>query len=152
MHIEVARIPPEGLSLAGEDESVFLDHLPGRGFEVSDPVSYDFHINYVSGELIVTGSLSVTVRFPCSRCAIPFSKEIQETRFDFVSEAPNGTESVDLTGEMREAILCAFPSHPVCRKDCKGLCAHCGIDLNEGKCECTPTEEDRWGALGGLKL
>ncbi len=152
MYIEVARIPPEGQNLAGDDESVFADQPPGLGFEASGPVSYDFHLNYVCGELIVVGSLSVSVSFPCSRCANAFSKEIRAKRFDFVSEAPDGTESVDLTAEMREAILCAFPSHPVCRKECKGLCSQCGKDLNEGECECVPAKDNRWGALGGLKL
>lgn len=152
MQIEVARIPPEGLALSGDDDSVFTDEVYAEGPTVVTPVTYDLFANYVSGELIVTGRLSATVRFLCSRCAASANKEIAETRFSFVSEAPEGTESVDLTGDMREAILCAFPSHPVCRIECKGLCAQCGKDLNEGECECGSAEGDGWSALGGLKL
>ncbi len=151
MQVEVARIPPEGLDLAGEDTTV-LKKEGEIDFKACGPVSYDLHANYVSGELIVAGTLAARVQFPCSRCAARFEKEVSETRFDCVFEAPDGTESVDLTEEMREAILCAFPSHPVCREDCRGLCAQCGKDLNEEECDCGPQADNRWDALGGLNL
>jgi uncharacterized metal-binding protein YceD (DUF177 family) len=151
MQIEVARIPPEGLDVSGQDEDV-LRREGEVGFQSCSPVEYKLHLNYVSGELIAVGSLAGKIRFPCSRCAVPFEKEVTEARFDCVFEAPDGTESVDLTEEMREAILCAFPSHPVCRTDCKGLCAQCGKDLNKGDCDCAPVEDNRWDALGGLNL
>jgi uncharacterized protein len=152
MQIEVARIPAEGLELSGDDADVFPAESQTDAFEPLGPVRYDFHANYVSGELIVTGVITADVRFPCSRCAASFNKEVRDGRFSFVSETPDGTESVDLTPDIREAILCAFPSHPMCRNDCKGLCAQCGKDLNEEGCECTPDEMSRWGALDGLKL
>ncbi len=38
--------------------------------------------------------------------------------------------------EFREAILVELPSRPLCSPDCKGLCPHCGADLNEGPCAC----------------
>ena len=30
----------------------------------------------------------------------------------------------------------------LCREDCKGLCPHCGKDLNEGPCGCEPRQID----------
>jgi uncharacterized protein len=42
----------------------------------------------------------------------------------------------------------SLPSSPVCRPDCKGLCPHCGQDLNEGSCDChTEAVDPRWAAL-----
>jgi uncharacterized metal-binding protein YceD (DUF177 family) len=39
------------------------------------------------------------------------------------------------------------------REGCKGLCAQCGKDLNEGPCDCPPpTRDDRWQALKNVKL
>ena len=152
MQIEVARIPSEGLDLSGTDETVFADAPKDFYYEAKGDVEYDLHADYVSGALIVTGALSVRMSFPCSRCALRFEEGVSERRFDFMSEAPDGTESVDLTEAMREAILCAFPSYPVCRSECKGLCAQCGKDLNAGDCGCLPKEENRWEDLNGLKL
>jgi uncharacterized protein len=31
---------------------------------------------------------------------------------------------------------------PLCRDDCRGLCAQCGTNLNEGACECDGAMED----------
>ncbi|MDZ4806600.1 MAG: DUF177 domain-containing protein [Candidatus Eisenbacteria bacterium] len=60
--------------------------------------------------------------------------------------------SVDLTNPIREAIILAEPMNPVCREDCKGLCAGCGADLNTESCRCGEPEPDpRWTALGQLK-
>ena len=44
------------------------------------------------------------------------------------------------------------PSTPVCRPDCAGLCPTCGIDLNDGQCECVgPPADPRWAALDILR-
>ncbi|MBT3296609.1 MAG: DUF177 domain-containing protein [Verrucomicrobia bacterium] len=67
-------------------------------------------------------------------------------------ELRDETESVDLTPDMREATLLAFPAYPVCTSACVGLCPTCGKDLNAGPCECKPAEESRWGGLDALKL
>ena len=45
-----------------------------------------------------------------------------------------------------------IPMKPLCRPDCKGLCAQCGADLNLGACACTPPKSDpRWAALSALR-
>lgn len=38
--------------------------------------------------------------------------------------------------QFREAIMIELPMLPLCSPDCKGLCARCGADLNEGECQC----------------
>ena len=36
----------------------------------------------------------------------------------------------------------------LCSEDCKGLCQHCGADLNEGDCGCSQENIDpRWAAM-----
>ncbi|MGB9282707.1 MAG: YceD family protein, partial [Candidatus Sulfotelmatobacter sp.] len=37
-------------------------------------------------------------------------------------------------------------------EDCKGLCPHCGKNLNQEKCSCAVTlEEPRWAALKEIR-
>ena len=43
---------------------------------------------------------------------------------------------LDLRDEAREALLLELPIAPHCREDCRGLCPHCGADLNQGRCSC----------------
>jgi uncharacterized protein len=61
-------------------------------------------------------------------------------------------ESVDLTGDIRESMILAFPHYPVCDSACKGMCPQCGTNLNQKECNCQPPTDDRWVGLDGLKL
>ena len=61
-------------------------------------------------------------------------------------------EAIDLTDDMREAMILAFPTVPVCRPECKGLCPQCGINRNKSECECSgPVADSRWQALDKLE-
>jgi uncharacterized protein len=53
---------------------------------------------------------------------------------------------------LREQVLLALPLKVTCREDCRGLCPHCGQNLNEGQCSCTTAIEDlRWTALREIR-
>ena len=151
MIIRVSEIPPEGRGYKGEEQAAVLELDAKHDIHVEGPISYDFYAQTAPGELIVRGSISVTVSFRCSRCAESFEVTVKEPRFASVREADRD-QSVDLTDEMREAIILAFPNYPVCKPDCKGLCARCGVSLNREKCNCSGKSGGAWAALDGLEL
>ena len=39
-------------------------------------------------------------------------------------------------------LLLALPTKHLCREDCRGLCPHCGKNLNEGLCGCREDKVD----------
>ncbi|HEX8852820.1 MAG TPA: DUF177 domain-containing protein [Pyrinomonadaceae bacterium] len=79
----------------------------------------------------------------------PAEREIRADEPDF-SFYEDGT--VDVDELVREQLLLALPSRFRCGEDCKGLCPHCGVDLNKETCACEHTEIDpRWSALAALK-
>ncbi len=41
------------------------------------------------------------------------------------------THKLDLAEAMREYAVLQIPMLPLCREDCRGLCAECGINLND---------------------
>jgi uncharacterized protein len=41
--------------------------------------------------------------------------------------------------QLRESIMIELPMLPLCSPACKGLCVHCGADLNDGPCACSRT-------------
>lgn len=45
-------------------------------------------------------------------------------------------DHLELAPMLREQLILASPMHPLCTEDCRGLCARCGKDLNEGPCRC----------------
>jgi uncharacterized protein len=61
-------------------------------------------------------------------------------------------EGLLLEDALREQVLLALPLKVICREDCKGLCPHCGANLNDGQCSCAdPPEDPRWTALKDLR-
>ena len=58
---------------------------------------------------------------------------------------------LDLTPVVREYATMAAPMKPLCDKDCLGLCAHCGVDLNRTDCDCGLPVDSRWSPLLQLR-
>jgi uncharacterized protein len=122
-------------------------------------------------DIRVLGNLATSVEAACARCLEPVTRQV-EWKFELLyrplgidagreemsvtqAEAEIGYyqgEGIELTDILREQILLAVPMKVVCREECKGLCAQCGHNLNQGACQCTaPLAEPRWEALKGLK-
>jgi uncharacterized protein len=154
MIIEVARVSPDGSSYTGEEPGDILELRGESLVRVEGAVSFDLLAQVVSHELIVRGTLSVPLAFECSRCAEFYSTMLRVSSFLRAYEIPDGTETVDLTADIREDIVVALPTRPLCSPVCRGLCPQCGKNLNEGSCACRPASggAGRWSALDGLNI
>jgi uncharacterized protein len=148
--IELWRIPVDGGQIEGEEAGEILDLGESGDVAPAGPVAYSLHVQYVTGELLVQGSVSTKVRYRCSRCADLFVREVRDDEFFCEREVENLHSTVDLTDELRESMILAFSSFPVCRESCLGLCPHCGANRNKKKCGCKEPEEERWSAFDGL--
>jgi uncharacterized protein len=47
-----------------------------------------------------------------------------------------GQSELDVTAEVRDALVLSIPYQNLCSPDCKGLCVTCGTNLNQGDCVC----------------
>ena len=47
------------------------------------------------------------------------------------------TDYIDLTDVITEQLQLQVPFQPLCKESCKGMCSHCGTDLNVGRCACS---------------
>ena len=65
-------------------------------------------------------------------------------------------DEIDLSAEIRDQLLLAYPITPLCREDCAGLCPVCGANRNQRPCGCqaqrSPAQKPFDAALGKLKL
>ena len=117
------------------------------------------------------GALSATQENSCSRCLMSFDQwlelrlnEIHLPSVDIATGArlkireEDDSEGftidehhvLDLTETVRQHLVSAAPLKPLCRPDCRGLCQHCGADLNESTCPCTSDAQSVWEPLQGL--
>ncbi len=151
MKIYLDTIEEEGLHLNGEEDGTILELSEDSSVKDIGSVRYDLNVNLVTDELFVRGSLDVSLSFRCSRCSVFFPYRVKESKYNYNMDVSDVPESVDLTEDIREAMLLAFPSYPVCDSECMGLCPHCGINLNNDKCKCKPPGDSRWAALDNLE-
>lgn len=115
---------------------------------------------------LVEGRLTGSVVLPCDRCAANVSHTLdvafeafEEVGVEQLGPGENlvrkekGVLSLDAAGLLWQQFLLDLPVKTLCDKACKGLCPGCGVNLNEGVCECGPDEGDpRLAALRNLKL
>lgn len=122
-------------------------------------------------DIRVAGDFSAKLELLCARCLEPIERLVSN-QFDLLYRplgADAGKEELSVTaaeaevsyyqGEgllledmLREQVLLALPLKAVCREDCKGLCPHCGKNLNQDQCQCEePHEDPRWSALKDIK-
>ncbi|HZR30364.1 MAG TPA: DUF177 domain-containing protein [Terriglobales bacterium] len=122
-------------------------------------------------DIRIAGDLSTGVELFCARCLEPVVHNIQRD-FDLlyrpqgadagVKEAAVQSTEAEIsyyTGEgllledvLREQVLLSVPLRVLCREDCRGLCRHCGRNLNVEQCSCVEQPDDpRWSALKEIK-
>ena len=116
------------------------------------PLKGSFQVIRSSKGLYISGELSSTTETECSRCLdsirIPISIRMDDLFYYPASTAPPGDFGVgedgfvDLNPLVRQLSLLAIPLQPFCRPDCKGLCMHCGQNLNVDSCDCEIEDVD----------
>ena len=153
MKILVARIPEEGSNYVGDEPGSIMSVEGDQFIKNPEDVRYSLYAQRVSDELVVRGTLEAGMDLQCARCSEFFSTTVTVSDFLRAYPAPDGTDSVDITDDLREEILLHVTGFAVCGEECEGRCPSCGVDLNKGSCECE-TEEgpDPWSALDGLNL
>jgi uncharacterized protein len=153
MMIEISKVSEQGSTCRGEEGAEILQIENDRHIRVNGPISYDFFVQVVSHELIVQGTLRLPVALQCARCADFYSTILADSSFLRAYKFTEGQKSVDLTADIRESILLEVPPVSYCSPDCRGLCPYCGINLNQGACQCRPPQPGGdWTVLDRLKL
>lgn len=111
---------------------------------------------------------SAVGEFCCDRCLEKFTKEIiSESNIIYTEDITlvdmkdkdelryirNEEEDIDISEDIRQLISLSVPLKMLCSEKCKGLCPHCGKNLNFGGCDCKNEIIDpRWEKLKGLKF
>ena len=122
-------------------------------------------------DIRLRGRLSTGLELQCARCLEPVQQDVKRD-FELLYRPPGvdaGRDELSVTaaeaeigyyqGEgllledvLREQVLLALPLKVTCRADCKGLCPHCGKNLNHEQCSCsTELEDPRWAALKDVR-
>jgi uncharacterized protein len=163
MRIHTEGLKENSLALTFEQKAevfpVLQELIRQRECEFTAPIRIRLKATRI-GELVeVEGNLETILRLTCGRCltefveplvtdfAITYAREAHDLPADDApadgrAEAEEAGligfrgEEIDLTEGLQEQVVLGLPLRPLCREDCKGLCAACGADLNAGECDC----------------
>ena len=149
MILNLSKLSNTATRLTGEDP---VSALGWEGEETdivrpASPLRWDFTARLFETELLVQGEASADFEGVCARCGKAIRLTVREP-LSFSQAVDTVSLTVDLTPEIRDAVLLALPLNPLCRKDCAGLCPRCGKSLESGPCDCAePAGANPFGAL-----
>lgn len=141
------------------------------GMHVATPGGFAYEVTLTNtGEaILLQGSVSTTGTTECARCLEPATVDVeaQAEGYFLLNEADlaegyeeDEVDVVDANGDfdisynILAAVCYATPYVVLCKDDCKGLCPHCGCNLNEETCDCAskPDPTNPFAALAGLSF
>lgn len=131
MKIHVNRIPEEGLRDRATCDPATMDMDRGD-IRLAEPFSVEAFMTLAERELIVNVNIRCPLRLTCARCLEEFESTVAPSTVLTYPVKPD--DVVDITEDIRQEIILAYPMVPVCRPDCKGLCSACGQNLNLASC------------------
>jgi uncharacterized protein len=154
--IIINNIPEEGLNLQfHKDSDWFRDLLPEK--EKSDfslqGIDVFCAVKKMRETVFIDGNLEATAVSNCCRCLEATNFPIKSTfKYTLVPAknrlmeeelSPEDLEYgfyqddvIDLDGLIFEQIVLQIPIKVLCTDTCKGLCPHCGININMASCGC----------------
>ncbi len=172
---KVEEIPLSGIDLRAQLDSEWLAPLLPLAYTPADkPALFTGRLDRVGDSLLFNGTLEFSARYLCSRCAEGFvhegtarmnglyaPEEKNRTRLDDLEMDDLEDEAlddmffydngiVDLEDQVANAVTISLEPFPICREECKGLCPHCGADLNVAPCKCGPEMDLRFASLAAL--
>lgn len=175
MKLNVHEIEESAKALAYEEPTDALNALLVHGdvcdFEFAEPAAVRIEYYRAGLELFFDGHVASRVIGHCGRClenfAFPLDADFSlvlvprppvshgdgELSADELDVGFYDGDLVDLTPVVREQIIVALPTRPLCSEECKGLCPTCGANRNTQTCDCATTTGDaRLAALRNLKV
>ena len=123
-------------------------------------------LNKFNKNISCRAEIFTRIHLSCDRCLAEFDRDFRE-KFEilfFIGQKELNIDEdsvvfispelkeIDLTPYIKETLILSVPMKFVCRTDCLGICAGCGVDLNQEKCRCHEQPYDlRWEKLKDLK-
>jgi uncharacterized protein len=128
-------------------------------------IELDLRVESVVEGVLVSGAAAAPIVGECGRCLGPIERTVEvdvQELFAYPDSETDATadedevsrvqgDLIDLEPMLRDAIVLALPTNPLCRDDCAGLCADCGQRLDDLPPGHSHEQADpRWAALDGV--
>lgn len=134
--------------LVYKEESFYDD---GEKIDFLEPVIISGEVSISGGIISLEAKLSTKLNLPCSRCLTRFAREVDIQIQEKFSNNPDDkddeiifidSDTIDITDIIKNNIIMSLPIKKLCEDSCKGLCQHCGTNLNTSNCNCLDKDVD----------
>lgn len=145
---------------SGDDVSIDIDY----SFSIKDvevdgcfpfvsPVRVKGKLTAFAGSAELEAVLEYDFSMPCNRCMeqtlTKFSQKVSHNLVRTLNSEEDSdsyiqveNELIDLDELLYSDIILELPVKYICKQDCKGLCPHCGVNLNKQSCHCSDNQTD----------
>ena len=124
----------------------------------------DLRVESVSEGVLVTGTVAGPTAGECVRCLTALQGHVQVGLTELFAYPDSTTEAtteedevprvvddtIDLEQSIIDAVGLELPFSPLCRADCPGLCAQCGVALATDPGHHHDDIDPRWAKLAGM--
>lgn len=118
-----------------------------KGYSFSGPVSVKGSLSNRAGIVSLNYTAAFTLNAVCDRCLEEFERPFEQSFSHILVNSLNSedvndeyvlteNDMLDMDELAVNDILLQMPSKMLCKDDCKGLCHHCGTNLNYNECNC----------------
>ncbi len=141
-------IPPSEMELAALDDLV----------HPTSPVFYTIEVQQLEQNLLAQGEIRLELECECARCLKKYPRTLRLSGWachlplEGEDKAEVVNDCVDLTPCLREDILLAFPQHPLCEAECRGLSKTAAGRAEENGQPGFGDSSSEWSALDQLKF
>src|SRR2546425_11695361 len=141
-------LPVAQLDLGGIDELI----------QANSPLHHDLVVERHERSILVQGRLGLELRCECVRCLKSFDYPLAFNSWSCLlplegeDKALVSNDCVDLTPYVREDIVLAFPQHPLCEAECRGLMSRRVAGSKQSDAPATGELSSAWAELNKLKL
>lgn len=153
LHLPGGRIPFE--------ESLDFSALSfGGTTPAAHPVAVRGEVRNAAGALMLQVEIQTELNLFCDRCLQPYTQAYSLRIDTLLATELSGEETedimllegteLDVDELVRTAFILGMDTKHLCKEDCKGICPHCGANLNEETCTCKPETDPRFDALRQL--
>ncbi|HLR21381.1 MAG TPA: DUF177 domain-containing protein [Tissierellaceae bacterium] len=121
-------------------------------FEIVSPIMYRGEIVKLEGSNIINVNINYKYKTRCDRCLKDAINKVQTSLSGKLKDYGDASEKeeeneedviyhnkgfLNLDKYIVMEVASSLPMKSLCSEDCKGICQQCGLDLNEGSCDCT---------------
>ncbi|MEW6702902.1 MAG: DUF177 domain-containing protein, partial [Bacteroidota bacterium] len=162
--------PVKNLRILGSVKRLHRSHsghsdLPLPVTEFFGDVDVKCKMDKSSHQIVLDCDILVHSKMICDRCATEYETNLTnhfQISYLFSREAIDSDEynvkyispeedKINIKDDVYEYAELSIPLKKLCKENCKGLCPHCGKNLNEEKCNCkNETTRDVWQPLKNL--